>query len=147
MLNQAGNMPGELTGPRLKRGHGGTILVVEPDENLRDSLKNVLRANGYNILLAADGADGERSFNDHSHEIGLILLDMGLPKMNGEEILARILGSNPGVKVIVMSGSVYPDVEAGLLRNGAAAYLPKPYSMSDLLVMIGDVVNGQSPRD
>lgn len=147
MLNQAGTMLMGLKRPGLKRRKRNSILIVEPDENLRDSIGSVLLGDGYSILVAADGAEGERSCREHSEDIGLVLLDMGLPKMNGEEVLAKILGANPQVKVIVMSGSVYPNVEAGLLRNGAAAYLPKPYSMSDLLMMVGDVLNGQSGHD
>lgn len=118
---------------RPTKGRGEVILAIEDEEMLRDYLETVLAEDGYRVILAADGAEGVQIFMEHMHEINLVLLDMGLPKVSGEEVLSRIVSSRPETRVIAVSGYVEPEVQAGALRTGAAAYLRKPYPVDTLL--------------
>lgn len=117
----------------LGKGRGEVILAIEDEEMLRDFLHTVLGESGYTVMLAADGTEGYQTYMKNMGEIDLVLLDMGLPGMSGEDVLSGILSSNPGAKVISMSGYIEPEVQAQALRNGAVDYLPKPYFMEDLL--------------
>lgn len=126
-------MAGQTVKHRSGKGRGEVILAIEDEEMLRDYLETILGEDGYRVILAADGAEGVQIFMEHMHEIKLVLLDMGLPKISGEEVLSRIVSSRPETRVIAVSGYVEPEVQAGALRTGAAAYLRKPYPMDILL--------------
>ncbi len=123
-------------GLELIKGHGEVILAIEDEEMLRDFLHTVLGEGGYKVILAADGTEGFQTYMKRKNEIDLVLLDMGLPGMSGEDVLSGILSSNPKAKVISVSGYIEPEVRAGALRNGAVDYLPKPYFMEDLLLKL-----------
>lgn len=135
-------MPEDPMNPRLPGRQGEVILVVEDEEMLRDFLQMVLEENGYKVILAADGMEGVHTFLQHMNEISLVLLDMGLPGLSGEEVLSRIISLSPGVKVIAVSGSIEPEVEEVALRIGAVDYMPKPYLMKDLLLKVDHVLHG-----
>lgn len=121
-------------------GHGELILAVEDDAMLRDLLRAVLGEYGYRVMVAADGAEAVEKYMDHMSEIGLVLLDMGLPKMSGEEVLSKLIASNPGVKVIAVSGLIRPEVRSAVERLGACDYMSKPYLSEDLLPKVHDVL-------
>jgi DNA-binding response OmpR family regulator len=120
---------------------GEVILAIEDEEILREFLQMILEENGYRVMLAADGTEGVRTFFEHINEINLVLLDMGLPGISGEEVLSKIVSKNPNAKVITVSGSVDPDVQANALQTGAADYLPKPYLTAELLLKVGRVLH------
>ncbi len=125
--------PGQTMSRRSTKGRGRMILVIEDEEMLRDYLETILAEDGYRVMLAADGAEGVQLFMEHMNDIDLVLLDMGLPKVSGEEVLSRIVAFRPEIRVIAVSGYVEPEVQAGALRTGAASYLRKPYQMDTLL--------------
>jgi len=120
----------------LPKGRGEVILAIEDEEELRDFLKTVLEENGYKVLLASDGKEGLCTYMEHMDEISLVLLDMGLPVMNGLDVLTKLLLINPGVRVISASGYIEPDVKACAIEVGAFDFLPKPYLMEDLLMKV-----------
>jgi DNA-binding response OmpR family regulator len=129
-------VPEERNGIESFKGRGEVILAIEDEEMLRDFLRTLLEESGYKVLLAADGTEGLRTYIEHMNEIHLVLLDMGLPRMSGEEVLSRLLLANPNAKVISVSGSIDPEVQDGALHNGAADYLAKPYMMKELLMKV-----------
>lgn len=122
-----------LKNPNPVVGDGGFILVVEDEEMLRDFLQTVLEEDGYKVILAADGMEALRRYAEHRDEIDLVLLDMGLPKMSGEAVLAKLIALNPNVKVIAVSGTVELEVQESVLQNGATDFLGKPYLTEVLL--------------
>ncbi len=117
----------------IVRGRGETVLVVEDEEPLREFVVSVLGDNGYAVLPAADGAEALEVYRRHRDGVALVLLDMGLPKMTGAEVLAELRKINPGVKVIAASGYLEPEMKAGIFEAGAADFLPKPYRIVELL--------------
>lgn len=137
------NMEEGLNESQSPKGDGETILVIEDDEMQRSCLQAELDERGYRVIPASDGTDGIRAFRKNINDVSLVILDMGLPEMNGEEVLSTILGSNSNIKVIVVSGSIYPEVQTGVIRNGAAAYLSKPYLTSTLLLEVDHVLHGK----
>ncbi len=117
-------------------GAGEVILAIEDEEPLRDFLKTILEESGYKVLLASDGSEGLRIYMEHLSRIDLVLLDMGLPKMSGSEVLAKLMILNPRVRVISASGYVQPEVKAQAYEVGAIDFMPKPYLAEELLAKI-----------
>ncbi len=136
MTDEVHTMPPDKKKFRLPKGRGEVILAIEDEEMLRDFLQTILEDNGYRVILAADGTEGLQTYIKRMNEIDLVLLDMGLPKMSGEEVLERIVATNSNVKVISVSGSIEPEVQESVLHNGAAAYLAKPYLTEELLAKV-----------
>lgn len=133
MKSGARIMPEQRMNVKVPRGRGEVILAIEDEEMLRDFLETILGEDGYRVILAADGSEGVRTYEERMQEISLVILDMGLPRMSGEDVLAQIVSLSPDARVIAVSGSIEPDVEAAALRRGAAAYIPKPYMTEELL--------------
>lgn len=131
---------------RLKKaigpeGEGEMILVVEDEEKLREFIRAVLVRCGYRVIAAADGTEGVRKFAANKKEIGLVLLDMGLPGLSGEEVLSMILALQSGAKVIAVSGLIKPEVRTVAMQMGASDYLSKPYLSDELLLKVRDTLH------
>lgn len=139
MTNEAKGNLRESDESRSLTRNAETVLVVEDEEMLRDFLQTVLSENGYKVLMAANGADAIRSYKSHIGQIALVLLDMGLPEIGGEDVLSAILTLDPKAKLIAISGSVDPGSEADALDKGARSYLHKPYLIEQLLEKINKI--------
>lgn len=106
-----------------------TILVVEDEKKLLQTLAEFLRLNQYTVLEAADGLEGIRQFRQHEQEIDLVLLDLMLPFAGGLEILKEIrLRSN--LPVIVLSAKETVEDQIRGFAHGADDYITKPYSLA-----------------
>ena len=122
-------------------GAGETILVVEDEAPIRDFVENTLRYSGYNVLSSSDGLEAAEVFARHETDIDLVLLDMGLPKMSGAELLSILRRLAPDLRVIAASGYLEPELKAEIIDQGAIDFLPKPYMASDLLRKINRALN------
>ena len=140
-------MPEELNLVEFPKGDGETVLVVEDEEMLRDFLQAVLGENGYNVVLASDGPEAVRTFAKNVNKIQLVLLDMGLPRLGGEEVLSMILALKSCAKVIAVSGSIEPEVQSAALEIGAIDYMSKPYLSSELLNRVHDTLHSKVRMD
>lgn len=110
-----------------------TILIIEDDMAIHSLLKESLELNEFQTLSAYSGTEGKLLFK-HS-EIDLILLDLMLPGMNGEEFLQEIR-LNSAVPVIVISAKNDQESKLELLMNGADDYITKPFDVKELLARI-----------
>jgi len=120
---------------------GGTVLVVEDEEVVRRLAKAALEASGYRIVQATNGLEAIQEV-ERDAAIDVVLLDLMMPVMSGEEAIDHILQARPGVKVIVSTGY---DEEVTLERfqdKGVAAYLPKPYTSRALVEKVKRVMSG-----
>lgn len=117
------------------------ILLIEDDETLSDVLKEFLQNEGFNITVAADGADGlQKSL---SKEYSLAVLDLGLPKIEGLEVLRRIRAAS-AMPVIIATGK-NDDVEKIVgLELGADDYVGKPYNLRELAARIRAILRRTS---
>lgn len=127
--NPLGNQPlpfaGSLAGT-------GTILVVDDEEIVRQTARHTLEKFGYKTLTAQDGANAVDLYRGQPHAIGLVLLDLTMPVMSGEEALRHMQMINPNVRVLLTSG--YNEVEAvqRFSGKGLAGFIQKPYTASAL---------------
>lgn len=107
-----------------------TILVVDDDVYIGNMLEEVLHKEGYGVLRAYSGSEALLLLA--SDRPDLVLLDLMLPGLNGEEVLAAI----QGIPVIVVSARAEAEDKVSLLLGGAADYVTKPFDISELLARI-----------
>ena len=110
----------------------GTVLVVDDEEMIRNFTKAALEPYGYTVLLARDGQEAVRLFRERSSEIGLVLLDVAMPGMDGLETLEWISGIRSNIRVLVCSGFGDVDVETRFAGKNIAGFFPKPYTVKQL---------------
>jgi len=122
-----------------------TILVVEDEEMLRTLVREVLTRAGYSVLFATDGEEALRVYDEHHDTINLVLLDLGLPKLAGDEVLVSLRQRNPGLKVVFSTGYVRKERSEELLGLGAQGVVFKPYTVADMLETIRNVLDAPGP--
>ena len=109
------------------------ILVVEDDVAVRNLITTTLRAHDYRFLTAANGESAVLEASSHNPEI--VLLDLGLPDMDGVEVIRRIR-SWSNLPIIVLSARSEDTDKIGALDAGADEYLTKPFSVEELLARL-----------
>ena len=110
----------------------GTILVVDDESIIRRTVKHTLNDMGYTVLLAEDGVDALDVYGRNQEHIDLVLLDMIMPKMNGEDTFRALRKLDPSAKVIMASGFTK---EAGIIelkKQGLLGFMKKPYRRIDI---------------
>jgi signal transduction histidine kinase/CheY-like chemotaxis protein len=116
----------------------GTVLAIDDEELIRNFTRSALEPYGYRVLLAENGREGVRVFQERSSDIGLVLLDVAMPGMDGLETLTRIRGIRPDVAVLVCSGFGDVEVEARFADTAIAGFFPKPYTVKQLAKKVKD---------
>ncbi|MDH7556545.1 MAG: response regulator [Candidatus Methanosuratincola sp.] len=117
------------------------ILVVDDDEDIRETLKSLLTKKGYLVDTANDGAMAIRL--SESTTYNLALLDMVLPDMEGTQLLVRLKPTMPRMRKIMVTGHASLDNAIRAVNMGADGYLIKPVSPPELLRMIEDQLKRQ----
>src|SRR3984893_1122513 len=120
----------------------GTILLAEDEQEVREVAREFLESGGYTVLEARDGADALRLAEQHAGVIDLLVTDMVMPGMTGQELATRIQEKRKGLHVIFMSGySEYAAVEAAH-SDPALRLLTKPFSRAVILRAVRDMLKG-----
>lgn len=122
-----------------------TVLVVEDEAAMVELLKNGLLRQGYRVLVAMDGAEAIDLYQRHGHEIALVLMDLGLPKVTGSEVIRTMKKQNPEVNIIVTTGYIEPELKSELFEAGVKDYIQKPYFMTDVLQRISEYLKTAEP--
>jgi len=120
--------PGET---RAWRGKG-TVLLVADEETIRAVSGKMLRRLGLHVLIAEDGRRAVDMYRDHQSDIDLVLLDLTMPHMNGEEAYRELRRIDPNVCVVLASGYSENDVAARFAGKRLAGCLQKPYTLAKL---------------
>lgn len=110
------------------------ILIVEDDGPIADFVSRGLAAHGHQPSSVADGVDGILAARDP--EIELVILDLSLPGIDGQEILPRIRADRPGLPVLVLTARDDLGSKVRALDSGADDYLTKPFALDELLARI-----------
>jgi two-component system cell cycle sensor histidine kinase/response regulator CckA len=111
---------------------GGTGLLVEDNEMLRNMAATMLSHLGFTVLAAKDGVEAVEVFRQHKDEIRCVLCDLTMPRMNGWETLAALRKLAPDIPVVLASGYDQTRVMAGDHPDRPQAFLGKPYGMAEL---------------
>lgn len=110
-----------------RSGGCGTILLVEDEKIMLDVLEKILLQQGYRVFTATDGETALDIYQRNKQTIDAVLLDIGLPKITGRDVLLKIRNENPEVKVVVASGYLEPELKSELDQAGVKYFLHKPY--------------------
>jgi two-component system, OmpR family, aerobic respiration control protein ArcA len=124
-----------------KKMNPRNILVIEDDETQRMSLKRILEGEGYTPLMAADSAE-LTAVLDEDKDVHLILMDIGLPWINGFE-LAEMMKQHPDLKklpLVFLSAQAEEEDFARAREVGAADYIKKPFDIEKLKQVISDLL-------
>lgn len=123
-------------------GEGKRILIVEDDPGLRFTMTDILEGNGFAVTGADDGAEAIRRLLDEVFDV--VVTDLRLPGKDGMEVLREAKGKTPPPSVVVMTG--YGSVESAVaaMKSGAEDYLTKPFSMEELLLLLGKILRLRS---
>ena len=114
-----------------------TLLIIEDEEEVLNPMVSRMSDSGYQILVSRDGQEGWEVFQREQERIDLVILDLSMPNLSGQEVLERMLTLNPDVKVIVSTGYTQHSADA----LGAKALLEKPYHMAQALQTIRQVLD------
>jgi len=119
----------------------GLVLVVDDESIVREATRALVEDLGYRTLLATDGADGLRVFQEHRAEIDAVILDVVMPKMNGCDCLRELRRIDPQTRILLCSG--YPSVDGlpELLENARTLYMQKPILRQDLGLALQSVLS------
>jgi len=121
------------------------ILIVEDDENIRKTMKNILQQKGYETDTAKTGREAEQKAKARFYN--LALLDIKLPDMDGTQLLAKLHKNTPKMVKIMVTG--YPSLENTIeaLNKGADAYVIKPVKPAKLLALIEEKLEKQNQEE
>jgi PAS domain S-box-containing protein len=122
--------------PKDKLHGAGVVLVVDDEQVVRELAKKALERHGYTVLLADSGLAAIDVLRRHTGEIALVVLDLSMPHMGGEEALLELRKIRPEVKVVVSSG--YSEAETMALFQGqrVSGFIQKPYTSKQLAVKV-----------
>ena len=124
------------------------ILVVDDDPNVQRGLEYTLKQEGYDVVIASDGAEAFRLYGAESPD--LILLDVLLPKLDGYQVAEKIRAEETGsrhVPIIMLTAEREVEQKVRGLRAGADDYLIKPFHPAELLARIKSLLARFAPRD
>ena len=118
----------------------GTVLVVDDEEVVRKTAKVCLERHGYNVLTAANGIEAMERFGEARSQIVLVLLDLTMPVMGGEEALRRLRDAGANVPVVLSSGYTEADARKRFTLDGLAGFVQKPYTSTELIEKLESVL-------
>ena len=124
-----------------------TILLVEDEDMLRELGISILESEGFRVLPAKDGVEAVALFETFSDEIGLVVCDLGLPRLGGREAFLKMKENRPDVRAIVASGYLEPTIRSEMLKAGVIDTIQKPYDFNDLLAKIRSIIGPQRVPD
>jgi two-component system cell cycle sensor histidine kinase/response regulator CckA len=128
----------------FSEGRERMVLIVDDEEAVRSVARNTLQRRGYRTIEAADGREALDVYQRFAAEVSLVLLDLTMPYMNGEEILRELQVLTPSVKVLLSSG--FNEVEAvrRFTGKGLAGFLQKPYSSALLAETVRRIIGDET---
>jgi DNA-binding response OmpR family regulator len=120
------------------------VLVVEDDEAIAQVLQRSLRLDGYEVKIAADGVT---AISDaHAFLPDLVILDLGLPRLDGIEVARRLRSSDDDVPILVLTARDAVEARVEGLDSGADDYLVKPFERQELLARLRALLRRRPPR-
>lgn len=124
----------------------GTILVVEDEPVIREVSEFFLKELGFEVLLAKDGREGVDLFKEHQDRITVVMMDLNMPNMHGEQAFEAIRAIRADVPVLVVSGYSEQEVVRRFSRAKAAEFLRKPFMGAQLAAKLKTCLEASSPE-
>jgi len=128
-------------------GPGGVVLVVDDEPAVRALARAALERAGYAVDVAEDGRVALERFREDPDAYGVVLLDLTMPRMDGEETFRALRKMRPGVRVLLSSGYSEQEATSRFAGRGLAGFLQKPYRVSELVAKVTELHEAEGPQD
>ena len=115
------------------------VLIIDDDEILLNALSVYLHGQGFSILSTADGPHGIMMYKNEKPDV--VILDVGLPSMDGRDVLAQILNYDKNAKIIVVTGDVSVQIKEEVIKIGAYGFFSKPFDIILLIDKMNSALN------
>jgi PAS domain S-box-containing protein len=122
----------------------GTVLIVDDEETVRGLARHMLARMGFTVLTAADGREGVEVFRSAADQIRLVLLDMTMPRLDGEETFREMRRIRSDVKAILSSGYNEQSATNRFAGKGLAGFIQKPYRYEELMAIVRAVLGNET---
>lgn len=123
---------------------GELVLVIDDEDMVREAMADVLIETGLQVIKAENGPAGIQLFRERTKEIKLVLLDLSMPGMNGEEVFYKLRAINASVPILLVSGYSEQEVMEQFVNKGLAGFIQKPYTIDSLIQQIEPHLHGVS---
>ncbi|MEO6994194.1 MAG: response regulator, partial [Lacunisphaera sp.] len=111
----------------------GTVLVVDDEETVRAVTARILETLGFTVVLAPDGRQALEIYRNEPSRFTIVLLDLTMPHMDGEETFRQLRHLNPGVRVVLMSGFNQQEAVSRFTGKGLAGFVQKPFEVGSIM--------------
>lgn len=128
-----------MTTNSVEPAEGPLVLVIDDEEAVRSVIGRLLGRQGYRVLLASNGHDGIKLFEEHPKEIRLVVLDWHLPGDPGERTFDELLAREPKLRVVLVTGDREADLGPNA-RQYLACMLLKPFTTAELMLAVNAVM-------
>ena len=125
----------------------GVVLLADDEELVRFATKRVLEHVGIEVLTAADGEEALEIHAAQAHRIDLVVLDLDMPRLDGEQAYARLREHNPNLHVVICSGYLDEERVRALRAAGVDGFIHKPYDSLTLVQAIGKALAAVKPAE
>ena len=135
-----------LADPASSWTGSGLVLMVDDDPRVRAVTELLLRDLGFDVLAAPSGRDAIREFELHADEIRVVLLDVTMPDLSGDQVLEELRRRRPDLDVLLCSGYAEEEMQERFSSQDMACFLQKPYTRSALEARLKHLLGSAVPR-
>ena len=121
------------------------VLVVDDEETVRKVAQKMLEKAGFAVLLASNGSDGMEKFRSRLQDIDVVLLDLSMPNMSGEEVFHNMRNLRRDIRVVLSSGYLEGEATHNCLGEGLAGFVQKPWQYDQLITAVQNALLKQHP--
>jgi len=132
----------EMISTATPRGRDELVFVIDDEKDIRAFISEVLLSHGYRVLLAANGDRAVGIYKKRSRDIALVILDMVMPGMGGEETFMKMKEINPHLLALLSTGYSQDGRVGEILNKGVKGFIQKPYDFNQLLAKMRQILDG-----
>jgi len=118
----------------------GTVLVVDDEDYVREVTRQMLERCGLSVMEAKDGVEALEVYRENREEISMVLLDMTMPRLNGDETFRELQSLDPDVQVMLASGYNEQDATTRFVGRGLVGFIQKPFTLADFTTKIREAL-------
>ncbi len=115
-------------------GKGNLVLVVDDDEDVRNILRRTLQEAGFKVTVAVDGTEALRLVPELG--IGVVLLDIKMPRLSGIDVLKHLVETEPGICVLMVTAVTDAETAVAAMKLGAYDYVTKPFNRDNVVLAV-----------
>ena len=118
-----------------------TVLLIDDEKLVIEICEMMLQRLGHKVFKAYSGLEALKIFEDYKNQIDLVIIDMYMPEINGQELTVKLRKIDHHVKVLLSSGGLTDLDENEIINGGFSGFLRKPYSLNSLSEKMAEILN------